>query len=327
MSLEPVLNVPTVDEISRRTAHAERVRAALDASLAEGTRRNYAGARARLERWAVLEGFADPYSPEAIASYVSWLAEAGRSVSAVTTVIAAVRNRALELRLDVDVTADPTLRRVVAGLTRSIGRHHHVKRARAFSTEEIRRIVEVCGDNASGRRDAMVVSWLYAGAFRRSELADIRRGQIKLGSDGAAVTVGISKTDQTSVGQTVGIVRGKVLDPIAIANRWLAMRGRMRANDPVFVRLSASGKIVAPHRPLTGEAIGDIIQKRAAEAGLGDGASGHSGRRSHVTVALRNGADAARVAKTTRHRNLSSLLSYADEVRVLETTTSADLGL
>jgi integrase len=327
VSLEPVLNLPSADAMVRRSEHAERVQAALDASLAAGTRRNYEGARIRLGRWAAAEGFVDPYSPEALASYVSWLADQGRSVSAVTTLIAAVRNRALEQRLDVDSTADPTLRRVVAGLTRTIGRQHQVKRARAFTTEEVRRIVEVCGDEPAGRRDAMAVSWLFAGAFRRSELAEVRRGQIKLGSDGAAVTIATSKTDQGSVGATVGIVRGKVLDPIAIANRWLAVRGRMRADDPVFVRISRSGKIVAPHRPLTGESIGEIIQRRAAEAGLGDGASGHSGRRSHVTVALRNGADSARVAKTTRHRSLSSLLSYADEVRVLETTTSADLGL
>ncbi|MFC4242645.1 tyrosine-type recombinase/integrase [Gryllotalpicola reticulitermitis] len=327
MTIERLAATSLTPWIARPELHAARIADALDSALAPSTRAAYRGALDRLARWARRERFVEPMSPACLAAYVTELAETGRSASAIGQVLAAVAREAFETGAP-DPTQDPVLRQVVEGSRRRVAEHHVVRRAHPMTTPELARILAAIDqETVVGRRDAAITALLYAGAFRRSEVAAFNRSEFTVGADGIRILVRRSKRDQLAVGETVGIARGKhaATDPVRLVTRWLAGRGKVGPTEPVFVKVTRTGALCSSH--MTGHAIGEIIKSRAKAAGLDAPITGHSGRRGHVSTAILAGSDLAVVAKTTRHKSLSSLMLYADELRVMERTTSADLGL
>jgi integrase len=316
---------------ARCHAHAERIQEALDSALSRGTRIAYAKAIRRLLAFAELEGFADWFSPATIAAHIVELG-IERSMSTVAITLAAVRNHALESRIP-SPTDDPTLRRVVAGVRRQIAeRGQQVKRAHPLDTAEIARILGAIDDSTvRGKRDRAIITLIYAAALRRSEVGNLRRSDVRIGRDGMTVTIRRAKGDQLGAGAVVGVTKGKnpTTDPVAAMARWIAARGKVDAESPLFTSLTRSGNTNDGH-PISGFSVAEILKRRAATAGLDVEArsiSGHSGRRGHVTQAARAGADLVRIQRTTRHKNIQTLMTYIEEVNVLDTTTSSDLGL
>ncbi|GAA4153676.1 site-specific integrase [Gryllotalpicola daejeonensis] len=329
MTLEPLPQTTLSTSLSRPEVHAQRIATAIESALAPSTRKAYESALARLTRWARREGFTDPTSSVCLAAYITDLEATGRSASTVGQILAAVSRHAFE-RGNPDPTDDPVLVQVVEGVRRRIGRQHTVERAHALTTPEVVRILAAIDqETVAGRRDAcMIATFLYAGALRRSEVGALRRSDVVAGADGLRVTIRSSKGDQHSAGQVIGIARGKhtATDPVRLLTRWLAVRGKIGPDAALFPRVTRTG--VPTGAGLTGHAVGRIMKERAAVAGLdAEKISGHSGRRGHVSTAVLAGSDLALVAKQTRHKALSTLMLYADELRVLEKTTSADLGL
>lgn len=329
MTVERLSQPAPTASILRPEVHAERVADAIESALAPSTRTAYRGALGRLRRWARREGFREPTHPAALAAYLTELAATGRSASIVATTLAAVRRDAFERGIP-DPTGDRSLTLVVEGVRRQIAGEHRVEKAHPLSTPEIARILAAIDqETVAGRRDAFLIAGLlYAGALRRSEAGALTRGDVALGADGIRVTLRRSKTDHFAAGATIGLARGKhpATDPVRLLTRWLAVRGATTPASPLIPRIARSGAII--ETPLTGHSIGVIIKTRATAAGLdAERISGHSGRRGHVSTAILAGSDVARIAKTTRHARLDTLLGYADELRVLEHPTSADLGL
>jgi len=311
---------------SRLEEHARRVADAMADALAPSTRRAYAGALTRFDAWCGRDGF-DPRTPDAVAAYVAQLGASGRSVSTVAIVLAAVRYRALAEGSE-DLTQHRGVRLTAAGVRRQLAGQPR-RRAHALTTAELARIVDgIDQATVAGRRDAALLLLLYAGAFRRSEVAALTRRDLKLGADGLVVTVRKSKTDQEGAGQVVGIARGANprTDPVAAVSRWLATLAPA-ADEPVFVPVTRTGAIVRG-RAVDGRTIARVLQARAVAADLTlPGLSGHSGRAGHITTAAATGVPLDRIARTSRHRSLSVLAEYVRPATVLGDTSSADLGL
>jgi integrase len=247
--------------------------------------------------FAESEGFADWYSPATIAAHIVELG-ADHSMSTVSITLAAARNYALETRIP-SPTDDPTLRRVVAGVRRQIAaRGQQVKRAHPLDTAEIARILGAI-DNSTirGKRDQAIITLIYAAALRRNEVGSLRRSDIRIGRDGMTVTIRRAKGDQLGAGAVVGVTKGKnpATDPVAAMARWIAARGKVDAETPLFTSLTRSGNTNDGHA-ISGFSVAEVLKRRAATAGLDVEAlsiSGHSGRRGHVTQAARAGADLA----------------------------------
>lgn len=302
--------------------------AAMADARAPGTRKAYRSRLEQWKKWCEDNGHAPlPAEPSHIAAHLDWLASEGKSVSTINSTLAALRAVHQEASLP-DPTVDNRVRKTRAGLTRRIG-EAPAKQAHALSVDELRRMVATCdGDGVRGTRDKAILLIGYAGALRRSEIAALDVRSISRKRDGITLRIDQSKGDQTKKGAVVGVVRGKHTEtcPVTALNEWLALTEW--TSGPIFRQVTRHNSIPLTDRALTGDAIDDIVQRRARLAGLADlPITGHSLRAGHATTAAEAGVDAARIARTTRHARLETLASYVRPAEALRDSTSRDLGL
>jgi len=306
-----------------------RVGAAAEASRAPSTRRAYSSAIRRWTEWCDGRGVAAATAgPEHVATWIAELAAAGKSASTIQVALAALAAEARDATRD-DPTAHPGVRRVRAGLRRTVGTAPR-RQSHPLSTEEVRRIVVgVEGDGLRARRDRAMVLIGFAAALRRSELAVLRVSDMTTRRSGIVLRVRTSKTDQEGAGQVVGVARGqhRETDPVAALSTWITAAD-LSGDDWLWPPISWSDRRVISGRHLGGGDVARMLAVRAADAGLGDlPISGHSLRAGHATEAASRGVPAERLMRTTRHRSLSGLSPYVRPAEALRDTTSADLGL
>jgi len=307
----------------------DRIAAAAEASRSPSTRRVYASALRRWTAWCAGRGITpDAAGPEHIAAWIAELSAAGRSSSTIRVSLSALAADANDAGRP-DPTAHPGVKRVVAGLRRQVGTAPR-RQAHPVTTEEIRRIVTaIRGDGLRALRDRALILLGYAAALRRSELADLRFGDIVQRRGGFVVRLRSSKTDQEGAGQVVGVARGKHLetDPVSALSAWIGA-AELSGDDWLWTPISWSDRRVIRGRHLGGHDVARILVSRAADAGLGDlPISGHSLRAGHATEAATRGVPAERLMRTTRHRSMAGLVPYVRPAEALRDTTSADLGL
>ena len=306
---------------------AARIAGALEADLAASSRVVYACAWRQWETWCARRGSSPlPADPELIAAYLAERADAGYSYGTIDLACNAIayHHRCADLP---NPLTDPTLRRVRRGLRRIVGVAPR-RRAHPLTLDEIRRIVRsLDASTPGGARDAALILLGYASALRPSELADLSYADLVHQSGGVLITVRRSKADQDAAGQIIGVARGNhpETDPVAALARWTRLHGVRRGR--VFPQMLSCGK--PTQRPFTGTGVSRMLQRRAAEAGLGHlPISGHSLRAGHATTAAGNGAPIDRIADQTRHRRLATLLEhYIRPADALARSTSRDLGL
>jgi len=307
----------------------DRIAAAAEASRSLSTRRAYASALRRWVAWCAGRGVEpDAAGPEHVAAWVAELAAAGRSASTIQVALAALAADARDAGRP-DPAAHPGVRRVVAGLRRQVGTAPR-RQAHPVTTEDVRRIVTaIQGDGLRAPRDRALILLGYAAALRRSELADLRLGDIVQRRGGFVIRVRSSKTDQEAAGQVVGVTRGQhhETDPVSALSGWIAAAG-LSGDDWLWPPISWSDRRVLAGRHLGGHDVARILIARAADAGLGDlPISGHSLRAGHATEAASRGVPAERLMRTTRHRSMAGLAPYVRPAEALRDTTSASLGL
>lgn len=304
------------------------ISAAVKGSRSRNTRRAYASAWRHWESWCVRHGFRPlPADPQTVAAYLTYRAKEGRSVSTLDTARAAIRSVHKDVAAD-DPTANPGVELVLKGLKRQQG-CAPVTQAHPVTTGELRRIVD-CIDRQSlrGKRDAALLLLGFAGAFRRSELADLMVRDLVFKADGMIVSLRRSKGDQEGKGVVVGIVRGqmKESDPLFAVRDWIAASG-VKEGAALFQRIAWSDRRVTGHA-LTGQTVNRVLKERSVAAGLEDlHLTGHSLRAGHATTAASNGVPSDRLARTTRHKNLATLARYVRPTQVLGDSSSASLGL
>ena len=96
------------------------------------------------------------------------------------------------------------------------------RRVKALRENQILAMLESCGSNLHGLRDAAVLSLGFAAALRRSELCFLRTEDLDYkGAEGMMILVRNSKTDQLGNGQKIAVIQGKTIRPIAHVKRWL----------------------------------------------------------------------------------------------------------
>jgi integrase len=178
-----------------------------------------------------------------------------------------------------------------------------------------------------GKRDRALILMGFAGAFRRSEVAGLRKGHIDSRPDGLLVTVPESKTDQEGEGQLVAIRRIEDSDycPVKALRKWVSVAS---INDgPIFRGVPRSGYI--SRKAITGRTVGNAVKRAAEAAGLpqAEGYTGHSLRAGHVTQASMEGAPDAAIQAQSRHESDRAFREYVRPQKLLENTSSAHLGL
>jgi integrase len=163
-------------------------------------------------------------------------------------------------------------------------------------------------------RDRAIITNLYWGCFRGSELAAMRWRHATVVDAGIEWSVPKAKNDQFGNGNTVGVPRhpNPWLCPVLALEDWRSayetLTGRTpRPNDPVFPTLDRRTRLTtAMHR----DAINDVVQRGAARAGLDGDYGSHSPRAGFTTDCIDAEIPREHVQRHGRWRNIRSLDPY-----------------
>ena len=168
-----------------------------------------------------------------------------------------------------------------------------------LSDEDVTRLIESCGDDAVGIRDATLIELLYATGARLFELSrltvlsiDFDEGQVKL----------FGKGSRERIVPLYPQVLARVRDYMEDARIQLVSHARGGDTGALFV--STRGNAMG-----TG-ALRDAFKRRAKESGIDPDVTPHSLRHSYATELLAGGADLRSVQELLGHASLSTTQIY-----------------
>jgi site-specific recombinase XerD len=297
-----------------------------DAALAVASRRAYASSLKRFAEWCHELGLvAYPAEAETVARYVVFRAQTGLKVSSLDRTLAAIRY--LHLFGPDPNAPDPTVAPRVVRTMRGIRREHagSPNQKRALSARDVIEMVEPLDLAANaGRRDRALIMFGYAAGMRRGELAALDRADLEDDPDGIRALLRHAKGDVDHAGQLIGVAFGPTdaLCPVRALRAWLdACSDRA---GPVFRPVDRHDNIGA--RRLSGQAIADILKRRARAAGLDPATvAGHSLRSGHATGAARAGEELTRIQKQLRHRRIDTTAGYVQTANIVRESSSRHL--
>jgi integrase len=224
-------------------------------------------------------------------------------------------------------TRHPAIRETLRGIGRAHG--EPARRAAALTTPEIRRLVEVCGDDLSGLRDRALLLLGFAGALRRSEIVGLDAAHVRPTPTGLRLMIPRSKSDTAGEGAEVGITLGSQADtcPVRALQVWLV--AAEITDGPIFRRVT-QWRTVGKQR-LHPDAVRQILIRRADAAGIKgtllEPVTPHGMRAGFVTTAYRNGVPDEEIMHHTRHRSLTTMRSYVRRAKLGTASPSGKLDL
>ena len=352
----------TVDDAS--------VSAFQEAASAPNTRLGYRTDWKGFEMWCAARQYATlPAEPVTVARYLAHSAnlvdERGDWFYAPNTIsrwLAAI-NKAHELAGFAKPGHDPHVTQTVDGIRRERARPE-ARKAPLLLADLRRTLAEIDLNSwphgVIGHRDSALLLMGFTGAYRRSELAALEIGDVRLHTeDGLHVLLRKSKTDQEGSGLVKGLPYGSnslTCSPCAFV-RWVRVlaagnrpalmsvlrdaatakhicRGpvpeleglvRLDPHAPVFRPVMKNGAI--KERAITGAVVNGVLQRRVSAVGMNSSAYGaHSLRAGFVTEAFRAGATHHEVMRQTGHTDISTLEVYSRENNPLAHNAVTRLG-
>ena len=286
---------------------------------AANTVKAYAGDWRRFTGWCAAHHFAPlPASVEALAGFLTELAEAGKQVATVQRHAAAIA-KAHELAGHDSPTADQKIKVLLQGIARVRGTRQ--KQAPAFSLASFKHTVKgIDVGTPAGLRNRALLLLGFTGAFRRSELAALNIEDFAFDEEGLVVTLPKSKTNQLGQAEEKAIYYSPDVAtcPIRSLQAWLRVLGREQG--AVFVSLRKNNRLT--ERRLTDKHINLIAQHY-----LGARFTAHSLRASFVTVAKLNGADDSEIMNQTKHKTSGMIRRYTRLDNVRQHNAGKKLGL
>lgn len=203
--------------------------------------------------------------------------------------------------------ADPAVRELLKKLRQARARQgQRTKRQPALTAEPLQAMLATCDDSLAGVRDRALLLFAWSsGGRRRSEVAAATCEQLRrLPSGDYVFELGHSKTNQSGAVRSEDFkpVQGEAADALFA---WLQKSGI--AQGAVFRRVRRGGVL---GEPLSPAGVRDIVQARAAKAGLSETFSAHSLRVGFVTEAGRQGMPLPQAMALTGHRSTKAFLGY-----------------
>ena len=210
-----------------------------------------------------------------------------------------------------DPTNDPAVSKTLKGIRRVHGKPK--EKARALSPDELKQMVEYLNaqNTLKSLRDSALLQVGFFGAFRRSELVNIRYEDIAWQEHGIEITIPKSKTDQENEGQFVALPKGTgVLCPIRALNKWL----EASAIKEGFIFRGIKSKNTLLQAALNPAMINQILKTIAGEINLDNinALSSHSLRRGLATSANLQGASIASIMRQGRWKNVDTIMEYIE---------------
>lgn len=339
-------------------------------ATADSTRRGYTADWTAFSTWCDGRGVVSlPAAPMTVASYLAHQAnlidENGQWFYAPSTLgrwLASI-NKAHNLAGLPKPGSHPDVSMTLAGIRRS--RQRPADKKAPLLLGDMNRALDAISlttwpGGVIGHRDYAIVLLGWAGAFRRSELANLTLGDLTLhAEDGLHIRVRSSKTDQTGEGRTKAIPFGadaRTCGPCAYI-RWVRLlnaqpEGRSKVMplimnaDPTehvcngvwprmtkqqehepFLRPVMKNGAIKP-RHISSEVINKVVKKTLEQIGVNPARFGaHSLRAGFVTQAFRNGANHHEVMRQTWHVNVATVEGYERDHAPLNHNAVTRLGL
>jgi site-specific recombinase XerD len=307
-------------------AVAEDTATLIRESESESTRRAHDGDWRHFVAWCERYGRCPlPAEPETVALYVGAHSKRHKA--------ATIRRRLATVAVkhreaypdDTPPTKHEGVRRAWRGLLRTYGAKSKPKNAARI--EQVRRMVEALDvDTLAGKRDRAILLIGFAGAFRRSEVVGFDVGDVEERSEGLAIVLRSSKTNQEGEHEAVGIGFGKdpTTCPVRAWRTWLA--AAEITEGPPFRPIDRHGHVGDGR--LTGRSVA-LIVKRAAEAAGYDPTlfAGHSLRRGLISSAADAGVAEHRIMRHSRHKSIPQVRKYMEEAGLFKDNPSGKVGL
>jgi integrase len=279
-------------------------REALAAGMPANTRRAYAESLQRYVEWAEAHGWqALPATPASLTEFATWAAYT-RGWAPVT--IERARWAVIKWHKIAGLPLPPTdglvlvLKGYRAQLAKSGSPKAAPRKADAARGDVITAMLApIDRTTLVGRRDAAIILVGFGIAGRRGEIASLDIERIRIESLGMQVRVYRQKT-RTMDEPVIHRRPARHLCPVCATEDLIASLGR--TSGPLFVRINRHGQpahqmtrngqpIGDPSGRMTGQAVGDVIHRRAVTAGLTGRWTGHSLRRGLATSMRRAGAE------------------------------------
>ena len=318
LSDEAALSPPGKTIPPQLVAEIEAARSYRARSKAANTVRAYGSDWRQFEQWCWERNLEPlPAMPEAVATYLASLAQAGRADSTIGRHLAAIAwhhrqagQVAPQHRDPRDVIAD-----TLAGIRREQRARPTRKKSAILAADLARMIGAAEGQSPRAIRDRAVMALGLAAALRRSELVSLQLADLELVREGLKLTIRHSKTDQEGEGQVIAVPSGKVLKPGARLNEWLGVRGGEAG--PLFYRTDAQGIITKEQ--MSDRSVARLIQRYADKVGLDPAAVGaHSLRSGFLTEAAKAGASLPKMQEVSRQKKVEVLLGYVRDGALFE---------
>jgi len=264
-----------------------------------------------------------PALPETVAAYLTFLAPHCK-IATLERRLSAISQRHVLGGFDTP-TYEAIVRTTMKGIKRIHAPQQTVRRVRPAITSVMYKLVDPLSDSLIDKRDRALLLIGFAGAFRRSELTQLKLEDIAETEDGLRIRLRQSKTDQEGEGLTKGIPFGAEHKtcPVRAWREWKA--AAVLQDGQAFRSVTRHGKIGTS---MSDQAVADVIKKRARAAGLAyTEFSGHSLRAGLITAAAMANVPERVIAKQSGHKSIPVLRTYIREGSLFTENAAAKVGL
>ena len=248
--------------------------------------------------------------------YLTWLGTRNLKISTIKRRLSAISHMYAEKDLDFNRTHF-LIKNEVNKLKRKL--KETVDKTAALEIEDLDKILEIINEEISTNpkrlinyRDKAILSLLLYGGFRRSELSNLNKENVRKTSQGIEIQLEKSKADQTGINEPTMIYYYEKKEFLKICPArsyvdWLEIS--KIPSGRIFRHIDTSNTI--SHDKLSDKSISLIVKKWSKLAGLDwQRLSGHSGRAGFVTSFKKLGASHEEIKNITKHKSDNVLDGY-----------------
>ncbi|HEY1292775.1 MAG TPA: site-specific integrase [Chloroflexota bacterium] len=313
--------VPVSTELAQL---AEQAQSYARAARSPRTVKAYASDWRHFSNWCAERGLERlPATPITVAMYVTDMAANGLRPATIDRRLVAI-NREHKVARAPQPGLSPEVKETLAGVRRSVGTAQ--RQVAALLTDDLKSMLSATPDSLRGLRNRAVLLLGFAGAFRRTELVSLNRGDLDFQRNGLVVTLRRSKTDQEGRTRRVGIPFGstELTCPVRGVQRWL---------EAAEISRGAVFRAVDRHDNVSSERLSDrsiarLVKEHAELVGLDPSRyAGHSLRAGLATSAADGGASDRAIMRQTGHRSTAMVNRYVREGRLFRDNAAVLAGL
>jgi integrase len=218
-----------------------------------------------------------------------------------------VLSKAHQMRDVSNPTRDPAVQELVRRIRRAYAsRGIRPTSKTALTKNPLEAMLATCTDGLIGIRDRALLLFAFSsGGRRRSEVARaVMENLVKVDEETYLYRLTHSKTDQAGTAHNTDADKPLVGPAAAALTAWLAVSGIL--SGALFRRIRKTKAV----EPLSGQAVGHIVKRRAQMAGLEGNFGAHSLRSGFVTEAGRQNVPMKEAMDLTGHRSVATFLRY-----------------